>query len=50
MMGGKVIFAPLQDPQQILDIGTGTGIWAIDAAEAFPTATGMNILETVKRR
>jgi hypothetical protein len=36
----KVVFAPLQDPQQILDIGTGTGIWAIDAGEAFPGATG----------
>jgi len=35
----KIVFAPLQDPQQILDIGTGTGIWAIDAGEAFPSAT-----------
>lgn len=24
--------APLRDPQKILDIGTGTGIWAIDSA------------------
>ncbi len=35
----KVTFAPLENPQQILDIGTGTGIWAIDAGEQFPSAT-----------
>ncbi|KAH3913942.1 hypothetical protein HBH56_096300 [Parastagonospora nodorum] len=35
----KIVFAPLEDPQQILDIGTGTGIWAIDAGELFPGAT-----------
>jgi hypothetical protein len=35
----KVTFAPVQNPQQILDIGTGTGIWAIDAGEQFPSAT-----------
>lgn len=35
----KVTFAPLESPQQILDIGTGTGIWAIDAGEQFPSAT-----------
>ncbi|KAJ8117647.1 hypothetical protein OPT61_g1183 [Boeremia exigua] len=35
----KVTFTPLENPQQILDIGTGTGIWAIDAGEQFPSAT-----------
>jgi 2-polyprenyl-3-methyl-5-hydroxy-6-metoxy-1,4-benzoquinol methylase len=35
----KVTFAPIENPQQILDIGTGTGIWAIDAGEQFPSAT-----------
>ncbi|PSN75231.1 S-adenosyl-L-methionine-dependent methyltransferase [Corynespora cassiicola Philippines] len=39
VMGGKIAFAPLKDPQEILDIGTGTGIWAIDAGEEFPSAT-----------
>jgi hypothetical protein len=36
----KIVFAPLESPHQILDVGTGTGIWAIDAAEQFPSATG----------
>jgi hypothetical protein len=29
--GGHLHYAPLENPQQILDIGTGTGIWAIDS-------------------
>jgi methylase of polypeptide subunit release factors len=41
VFGGKVTFTPVVDLQQILDIGTGTGIWAIDAGEEFPGATGM---------
>ncbi|KIH87211.1 methyltransferase type 12 [Sporothrix brasiliensis 5110] len=28
---------PLQDPRHILDIGTGTGEWAIGMAELYPT-------------
>lgn len=29
--GGKLHLAPLSNPQEILDIGTGTGIWALDS-------------------
>ncbi|KAI5796109.1 S-adenosyl-L-methionine-dependent methyltransferase [Pyronema domesticum] len=33
---GKTFYqAPIQDPQNILDIGTGTGIWAIETADKF---------------
>jgi ribosomal protein L11 methylase PrmA len=28
---GKLHYAPLESPQKILDIGTGTGIWSIDS-------------------
>lgn len=35
--GDKLFFAPIRDnPTHILDIGTGTGIWAIDTGEAYP--------------
>jgi hypothetical protein len=31
LCGGRLHYAPLQNPQEILDIGTGTGIWCIDS-------------------
>jgi SAM-dependent methyltransferase len=37
-VGNKLHFAPIQDPINILDIGTGTGLWAIEMADAFPAA------------
>lgn len=38
LLVGKLHLAPLQSPQCILDLGTGTGLWAIDAADKYPTA------------
>ncbi|PMD49341.1 S-adenosyl-L-methionine-dependent methyltransferase [Hyaloscypha bicolor E] len=35
---GKLHLAPLDNPHNILDIGTGTGIWAIEMADAYPSA------------
>ncbi|KAF2186779.1 S-adenosyl-L-methionine-dependent methyltransferase [Zopfia rhizophila CBS 207.26] len=37
-LNDQLFLAPIQDPQLILDVGTGTGLWAIDMADSFPEA------------
>ncbi|KAK5655701.1 hypothetical protein OQA88_5634 [Cercophora sp. LCS_1] len=34
----KLCLAPIENPQTVLDVGTGTGIWAIDFADEYPSA------------
>lgn len=41
LCNGCLHYAPLENPQTILDIGTGTGIWAIDSM--FPCVHGQSI-------
>ncbi|OJD14895.1 hypothetical protein AJ78_04811 [Emergomyces pasteurianus Ep9510] len=38
--GGKLFFAPIEDFQgfRVLDIGTGTGIWAVEMGDRYPSA------------
>ena len=35
---GRNYFAPLENPKRILDIGTGTGLWAMEMGDEFPDA------------
>lgn len=35
---GKHFLAPVEEPENVLDIGCGTGIWCIEVAEEFPSA------------
>ena len=37
-MGDKLYLAPIGKPATVLDIGTGTGIWAIEMGDNFPDA------------
>jgi SAM-dependent methyltransferase len=38
-LGGRLFRAPIKsNPQRVLDFGTGTGIWAMDFADEFPSA------------
>lgn len=39
LLDGKLHLAPIdENPQRVLDLGTGTGIWAIDFADEHPSA------------
>ncbi|CAM1510702.1 Fc.00g010370.m01.CDS01 [Cosmosporella sp. VM-42] len=44
LFDGELYQAPIpKNPQNVLDVGTGTGIWAIDFADEFP---GANVVGT----
>lgn len=33
LLRGELHKAPVKDPKRVLDLGTGTGLWAIEYAE-----------------
>ncbi|KAI1499049.1 S-adenosyl-L-methionine-dependent methyltransferase [Biscogniauxia marginata] len=41
---GKLFFSPIGDhPNKILDLGTGTGIWAIEVGDQYPSAEVLGV-------
>jgi SAM-dependent methyltransferase len=38
LLGGMLYLAPLSHPKKVLDVATGTGIWAVEFAEKHPDA------------
>jgi len=38
LLDNKLFLAPVENPKYVLDLGCGTGIWAIDFADEFPSA------------
>jgi methylase of polypeptide subunit release factors len=44
LLQGELHKAPItKNPQRILDVGTGTGIWAIDMADKYPSTEVLGI-------
>ncbi|KAM5386509.1 hypothetical protein ACJZ2D_000472 [Fusarium nematophilum] len=44
LTNGKLFFSPIGDnPQRIIDLATGTGIWAVDAADKYPSASVVGV-------
>jgi tRNA1(Val) A37 N6-methylase TrmN6 len=44
LLDNKMHLAPIVDnPQNILDLGTGSGIWAIDVADLYPSAAVIGV-------
>ena len=48
---GKNVFAPLSSPQNILDVGTGSGAWCVEVARQLPdgNVTGLD-LSSIQRQ
>lgn len=43
LLGGRLYFAPITNPKHVLDVGTGTGIWAVEFAEQHPESEVLGI-------
>lgn len=42
-LNNNLFFSPIEAPSSVLDVGTGTGLWAIDVADAHPQASVVGI-------
>lgn len=54
LLDGKLALAPLANPRNVLDVATGTGIWALEFAQKNPQAhvigTDLTLIQPSKRR
>ncbi|KAJ2904377.1 hypothetical protein MKZ38_008162 [Zalerion maritima] len=39
LLDGKLYLSPVDNPQKVMDLGTGTGIWAIEVGDMLPGAS-----------
>ena len=46
-LDGKTAYTKLENPINILDVGTGTGIWAIEMGASHLTSNGLENMLTV---
>ncbi|OCL06317.1 S-adenosyl-L-methionine-dependent methyltransferase [Glonium stellatum] len=43
LQGGSIVTAPISNPNRVMDMGTGTGLWALDFSDQFPGADVLGV-------
>ncbi|KAJ5499872.1 hypothetical protein N7453_008923 [Penicillium expansum] len=43
LLKGELFRAPIKNPERVLDLGTGTGLWAIEYADTYPNSQVIGI-------
>jgi cyclopropane fatty-acyl-phospholipid synthase-like methyltransferase len=43
VLDGDLTYSKVNEPQRILDVGTGTGVWAIDVGDLYPESEVLGV-------